>query len=203
LSAFIPSEFWGEAVFTVVSLINTIPSSYSSGLSPYEKLYECVLDYSLFRVFGCTCFVLHLYVEHSKLSSRSVICVFLGYDEGKKGYHCFDPITQKLYMSRHVVFVEHIPFFSIPSTIHTLTRPNLIRIDLFSEDSDSLSSQVPSTSDTPIHVQPICTYNSAGIDTLFSSTPEALFSTTAPQASFEILDPPLRQFIRIRKFTNY
>jgi len=39
LSAFVPSEFWGEAVLTAVSFINTIPSSHSSGLSPFEKLY--------------------------------------------------------------------------------------------------------------------------------------------------------------------
>jgi len=55
LSAFVPSEFWGEAVLIAVSLINTIPSSHSSGLSPFEKLYGYVPDYSSFRVFGCTC----------------------------------------------------------------------------------------------------------------------------------------------------
>jgi hypothetical protein len=56
----------------------------------------------------------------------------MGYGEGKKRYRCFDSITQKLYMSRHVVFQEHIPFFFIPST----TRPDIICIDPFSEDSD-------------------------------------------------------------------
>jgi len=100
-------------------------------------------------VFGCTCFILHPHVKRNKLSSQSAICVFLGYGESKKGYRCFDPITQKLYVSRHVVFLEHIPFFSIPSTTHGLTRPDIIDIDPFFEDSDSLSSQVPSTSNTP------------------------------------------------------
>jgi len=33
LSTFVPSEFWGEAVLTAVSLINAISSSHSSGLS--------------------------------------------------------------------------------------------------------------------------------------------------------------------------
>jgi hypothetical protein len=93
LSAFVPSEFWGEAVLTAVRLINTIPSFHSLGLSPFEKLYGYVPDYSLFRVFGCTCFILRPYIERSKLSSRSTICVFLGYGEGKKGYRCFDLIS--------------------------------------------------------------------------------------------------------------
>ena len=190
LSSSVPSVFWGEAVLTAVGLINTIPSSHISGFSPFEKLYGYAPDYSSFKVFGCTCFVLRPHVERSKLSSRSVICVFLGYGEGKKGYRCFDPITQKLYVSRHVVFLEHIPFFSIPSTTHTLTRSDLIRIDPFSEDSDSLSSQVPSTD------------HSAGTDTLLSSTPEAPSSPMVTQASSEIVDPPLRQSIRIRKSTK-
>jgi histone deacetylase 1/2 len=69
LSAFIPNEFWREVVLTAVSLINTIPTSHSSGLSPFEKLYGYVPNYSSFRVFGCTCFVLRPHVEHSKLSS--------------------------------------------------------------------------------------------------------------------------------------
>ena len=37
LSAFVPSEFWGEDVLTAVSLINTISSSHTSGLSPFKS----------------------------------------------------------------------------------------------------------------------------------------------------------------------
>jgi hypothetical protein len=181
LSASVPSEFWGEVVLTIVSLINTISYSFNSGLSCFEKLYGYVFNYPSFRVFGCTCFVLRPYVEHSKLSSRSAICVFIGYSEGKKGYRCFDPITQKLYVSRHVVFLEHIPFFSISSTTHSLTRPDLIRIDSFSENSDNLSSHIPSTSGTPPYVQLICTHHSTGTDILLFGTPEVSFSSTALQ----------------------
>jgi len=193
LSAFVPSEFWGEAVLTAISLINTIPSSHTSGLSPFEKLYGYVPDYSSFRVFGCTCFVLRPHVERGKLSSRFAICVFLGYGEGKKGYRCFDSITQKLYVSRHVVFLEHIPFFFIPSTTHSLTKSDIIHIDPFSEDSGN---------DTSPYVRSICTHNSAGTGTLLSGTPKASFSSTTPQASSEIVDPPLRQSIRIHKSTK-
>ena len=100
----VPSEFWGEAILTAISLINKIPSSHTSGLSPFETLFGHPLDYSLLKVFGCSCFVLHPKVERYKLTSRSTICVILGYGEGQKGYRCFNPINQKLYVSRHVVF---------------------------------------------------------------------------------------------------
>jgi hypothetical protein len=178
-------------------LINTISSSHTLGFSPFEKLYGYAPDYSSFRVFYCTCFVLYPHVEHSKLSTQSVICVFLRYGEGKKRYCCFNLVTQKLYVSHHVVFLKHIPFFSITCTTHSLTKSDLIHIDLFSDNSDSLSSQGPSTSDTPSHVRQIYTHHYAGTDTLLSSTPEAL-----SQASSEIVDPYLRQFICIYKSTK-
>jgi len=183
-------------------LINTISSSHTLGFSPFEKLYGYAPDYSSFRVFYCTCFVLYPHVEHSKLSTQSVICVFLRYSEGKKRYCCFNLVTQKLYVSHHVVFLKHIPFFSITCTTHSLTKSDLIHIDLFSDNSDSLSSQGPSTSDTPSHVRQIYTHHYAGTDTLLSSTPEALFSSTVSQASSEIVDPYLRQFICIYKSTK-
>jgi len=180
LFASVPSEFWGKVILITVNLINTILFSYNSSLSPFKKLYKYVLDYSFFRVFSCTCFVLRPHVEHSKLSSRSTICVFLGYDEGKKRYRCFDPITHKLYMSHHVVFLEYIPFFSISSTTHSLTTSEFIRINPFFEDSDILSSYVPNTSDTLPHVRPIYTHQSTSIDILLSGTPEAPFLSTTP-----------------------
>jgi hypothetical protein len=96
-------------------------------------------------------------------------------------------------MSRHVVFLEYIPFFSIPSTTHNLTKSDIIHIDPFYEDSGN---------DTSPRVQSICTHKSAGTGTLLSGTPEASFSSIAPQASSEIVDPPPHQSIRISKSTK-
>ena len=104
----------------------------------------------------------------------------MGYGEDKKGYRCFDSITQKLYVSHLVVFLEDIPFFSIPSTTHTLIRYDIIRINPSSKNSGSLSSQAPSISGTPFHVRSICTHHPVGTDTLLSGIPEASFSSTTP-----------------------
>ena len=71
-------NFGGKLSFAV-TLINIIPSSHILGISPFEKLHGYALDYSFFRVFGCTCFVLKPHVERSKLSSQFVIYIFLGY----------------------------------------------------------------------------------------------------------------------------
>ena len=110
-------------------------------------------------------------------------------------------------MSRHVVFHEHMHFFSIPSSIHDLTRSNILCIDPFYEDSNNLSSQVPSTSYTPSHVlspplhhiQRVITNSSIGTNTFLSRTPEAPSSPMVPQAPSEIVDPPLCRSTRVCK----
>ena len=135
LSGGVPSDFWGEAVITSAYLINRIPTAHNSGKSPYAALFNHTPDYTHLRVFGCTCFVLRPHVERTKLSSRVAICVFLGYGVGQKGYRCYDPSSGKLYVSRHVSFLEHIPFFSIPASSHNIKHSDIVHIDPFPIDS--------------------------------------------------------------------
>jgi hypothetical protein len=56
-----------------------------------------------------------------KLAPRSSACVFLGYSPHQKGYHFMDHATQRVLISRHVVFDESIfPFASLqPSSAAT------------------------------------------------------------------------------------
>nr|GEV04679.1 uncharacterized mitochondrial protein AtMg00810-like [Tanacetum cinerariifolium] len=133
LSADVPSVFWREAVLTATYVINRIPTTHNYALSPSEKLYGTSPDYSSLRVFGCTCFVLKPHVERSKLSSKSTLCVFLDYGVSKKGYHCYDPVGQKLYTSRHVDFLEHISYYYVPASSHNLTQSELLKINLFDD----------------------------------------------------------------------
>ena len=58
LFAYVPSEFWGKVVLTTVNLINTILFSHNSSLTPFEKLYKYILDYSFFRVLLVSFFIL-------------------------------------------------------------------------------------------------------------------------------------------------
>ena len=128
------------------------------------------------------------------------------YSKGRNGYRYFDPTTQKLYLSCHVVFREHIPLFSIQSSIHDLTRSEIIRIDPFSEDSNNLSSHVPSTSNTPSHVLPpfplhhtqrVVANSSASTNTLLSRTLEAPSFPMVSKAPSEIVSLQNHQILPI------
>ena len=71
-------------------------------------------SYDLLRVLGYVCFVLLQDHERNKLQSRSRLCCVLGYGIGQKGYKCYDPISKRLRVSRHVVFWEHKMFYKLP-----------------------------------------------------------------------------------------
>ena len=94
----------GEAVLTAVYTINRTPSSVTHNLSPYERLYGVCPDYSNLRVFGSACFVMLQPHERTKLEPRSRLCYFVGYGIQHKGYRCYDPISRRLRISRHVMF---------------------------------------------------------------------------------------------------
>jgi hypothetical protein len=97
-------KYWVDAFLTSVYIINRLPTPVLQNSSPFEKLFHKIPEYSLLRVFGCKCFpLLRPYIAH-KLEYRSKACIFLGYSQ--KGYRCLDPLTNRVYLSRHVVFYE-------------------------------------------------------------------------------------------------
>jgi hypothetical protein len=130
LSASCPEHFWGEAALTAIYTINRLPSLALQNVTPFECLYGTPASYSSLRIFGCTCFVLLQPHKHSKLEPRSRLYCFLGYGIEHKGYRCWDPISQRLRISRHVVFWEHTTFNSLSkfktcSTPSFFTNPSL------------------------------------------------------------------------------
>ena len=89
-------------------------------------------------------------------------CVVLGDGESQKGYRCYNPITHKLYVTHHVIFIEHIPFFFIQSNSSHLHKSKVIYIVAFPANvlidtyvRDMTVSDVPSSSDLSIIGPPI------------------------------------------------
>jgi len=80
-----------------LSVRNKTPKEAWSGVKP---------SVAHFRVFGC---ISHVHVSDSKrtkLDDKSVICVLLGVSEESKAYRLYDPNSQKIVVSRDIVFEE-------------------------------------------------------------------------------------------------
>jgi hypothetical protein len=102
----VPSRFWGEAVTTAVYLLNRSPTKSVQGRTPYEAWFGKKPSVQHLKTFGCIAHVKKIGPGVNKLSDRSTKMVLLGYESGTKGYRLFDPITEKLCISRDVVFEE-------------------------------------------------------------------------------------------------
>ena len=94
-----------------------MPTKVIAMQTPIERLLGETPDYTFFKVFGCACWPhLHPYNNH-KLQFRSKKCVFLGYSSLRKGYKCLHIPSNRVYISRDVVFDEIVfPFSKTPSS---------------------------------------------------------------------------------------
>ena len=91
---------------TAAHVINKLPQPKLGFVSPFEILWDMKPKISYFRAFGCVCYVFVLDHLCSKFDKKTVKCIFVGYDNQRKGWKCCDPTSGKYYTSRDVVFDE-------------------------------------------------------------------------------------------------
>ena len=121
IAAKILISYWGEAITFATYLINRVPSSSINFQTPFQALTNVVVAPTVPnlppRVFGCVAFV-HLHKHQcTKLTSRALQYVFVGYALHKKGYRCYHPPTQRMFITMDVVFYEDSMYFSFESEL--------------------------------------------------------------------------------------
>jgi hypothetical protein len=100
-----PSRFWGEAVMTAVHILNRSPTKALKNATPYEAWHGRAPTVSHLKIFGCVAYTRRL-TQLRKLDDRGEAGVFIGYAEGAKAYRIYDPMSQRVRVSRDVVFDE-------------------------------------------------------------------------------------------------
>ena len=103
-----PARFWGEAVTTVVFILNRAPTKALTGKTPFEAWYGCKPSVSFLWTFGCIGHIKKTKPNLTKLEDKSTPMVFLGYVEGTKAYWLYDPRGDKVLVLRDVVFDEKV-----------------------------------------------------------------------------------------------
>jgi hypothetical protein len=99
-------EFWGEAVNTVVYIKNRCQTKALNSKTPQEAWSGRKPNVFHLRVFGCKAFAHVPDEKRTKLKSKSMPCVFLGYYEGTKTYCLMCLETKRIIKSRDVMFIE-------------------------------------------------------------------------------------------------
>ncbi|GKV12768.1 hypothetical protein SLEP1_g23879 [Rubroshorea leprosula] len=108
----VPPRFWAECMKTAADVINKLPQATLGFISPFEKLWNIKPVVSHFRVFGSVCYVFAPKAQRTKFDKKAIRCIFLGYDDERKGWRCCDPNTGRCCVSRNVVFDEASSWWS-------------------------------------------------------------------------------------------
>ncbi|KAG6470018.1 hypothetical protein ZIOFF_070958 [Zingiber officinale] len=135
----LPKELWAEGMNCAAHVISRTPLSSTNNKAPYELLYGVKPNVKHFRVFGSHCYVHLQDSQRSKLDAKAVKCVFVGYDERRKGWRSLDPTTNKCVMSRNAIFDE-ISSYHFEEPPREETDMVTLPLSLFPENS-SLETQ--------------------------------------------------------------
>lgn len=124
-TASLPFKFWTYAFQIVVHLINCMATPTLQHMSPFQILFHKLPDYRFFKTFSCLCYPYLRPYSSNKLLHRSAPCIFLGCNLSYKGYLCLHHSTNRIYITRHVIFDEsNFPFHSSTSLPSSSTSSN-------------------------------------------------------------------------------
>jgi hypothetical protein len=101
------NTFWAEAVACSVYLLNRSPTTSVKMKVPQEAWSGTKLNVSHLSTFGYIAYA-HIPSElRKKLDDKSEKCIYTGYSETSKAYRLYNPITNKLIITRDVKFLEN------------------------------------------------------------------------------------------------
>ena len=99
----LPKSFQGYALETAVYILNRVPSK-SVEVTPYEIWTNKKPYLSYMKIWGCPTYVKRTISD--KLEARSDKCLFVGYPKETRGYQFYNTLEQRLFASKHVVFLK-------------------------------------------------------------------------------------------------
>ncbi|RDX89478.1 hypothetical protein CR513_28793, partial [Mucuna pruriens] len=131
----VPRSFWSKAVNWVVHILNRSPTLAVKNITLEEAWSGMKPSVSYFRIFGCIGFVHVPDQKRSKLDDKSTKCVLLGVSEESKTYKLYDPINEKIHISRDVKFQEDVAWDWEVSTEGRARKPPTWMKDYFIGDN--------------------------------------------------------------------
>ena len=99
----LPKSFWGYALETFVYILNIVLSK-SVEVTPYDIWTNKKPYLSHMKVWGSLAYV--KWTMSNKLEAKSDRCLFIGYPKETIGYHFYNTLDQKEFVSKHAVSME-------------------------------------------------------------------------------------------------
>ena len=103
----LPRFLWGEAVNTLVYLLNRLPIKYVQSRTPLEAWSGVRPTAKHLKVFGSLCYFHVPSAKRGKLDEREKKGILVGYAVESKGYIIYNMNGAKIQISRDVHFDEN------------------------------------------------------------------------------------------------
>nr|GEZ70046.1 retrovirus-related Pol polyprotein from transposon TNT 1-94 [Tanacetum cinerariifolium]GEZ70659.1 retrovirus-related Pol polyprotein from transposon TNT 1-94 [Tanacetum cinerariifolium] len=149
---------WAEAVATACFTQNRSIIRLRHGKTPYELLYDKLLDLSYFHVFGALCYPTNDNGNLGKLQPKADIGIFIGYAPTKKAFWIYNRRTRRIIETIHVDFDELTTMAYVQSSsgpaLHEMT-PATISSGLMPNPISSTPFVPPSRTDWDMLFQPL------------------------------------------------
>jgi len=85
--------------------------------SPHEMFYKTATNFNGLKVFGSLYYASNLSTNRRKFDPRASKCVFIGFKRGTKGYVLLNIQSREFFVSRDVIFYEHVfPYQRVQDT---------------------------------------------------------------------------------------
>lgn len=102
----LPLRLWAEAMNTAVYVYNRTPQLNKNGQIPYEIWTGKHAKLNHVRTFGCDAYVHVPKEQRRKWDIKSKKTILVGYEKESTNYHLYNQETNKVIISRDVVFNE-------------------------------------------------------------------------------------------------
>jgi hypothetical protein len=102
----LPNWFLGEAIQTIVYVLNRSPTKSVDGATLFELWFGKKLSVHHLRTFGWIGYVKNTRPHLTKLEDRGTRMVFVGYERGTKAFRMYDPVSKRVHIRKGVVFHE-------------------------------------------------------------------------------------------------
>ncbi|KAH0637183.1 hypothetical protein KY289_037098 [Solanum tuberosum] len=125
-----------------------------------------------------------------KLSARSIRSVFLGYSSHQKGYKLLDLITHKIFVSRDVMFNEHIFLFRLLNIPQDLQPHCFTPMDQYADVDVSMNQDTSISQTTVIVAEPSTTHDqSEDVDVSSNSDATGLIPSQTRKSGRSVRPP--------------
>lgn len=199
----LPNKFWRDCILAVTYLINKMPMKNLGWKTPYESLHGKPPTYSDLKTIGCLCYAANTKPHRNMFAEKSVKCIFLGYPPTQKGYKLNNFSFHEVFLSRDVLFQEHIFPFKDHISTPTPTPTTFPFHSFMPEEEIFISPNSESTFSSPSsHESPSMSNSTPSPISISSPVPPAT-SVPIRKSSRTITKPKwLNDFVTSAKTSN-